>query len=170
MFIPTFCGMFTKITLIPTFCHHKCPPIAFSCAQHSDLELATSKARMKRANMRANQDLKNTRDFGEHAAEGGNICGIDEYTKEGGNKRDFGEHATEGGNKRNFGEHATISGNKRDLYPPLWEYGTRLFVYATKRQRKGWQLVRAALTGNATLMEHSLVDQTALTNGLHQRP
>ena len=43
--------------------------------------------------MRANQDLKNTRDFGEHAAEGGNISGIDECTKEGGNKRDFGEHA-----------------------------------------------------------------------------
>ena len=102
--------------------------------------------------MRANQDLKNTRDFGEHAAEGGNICGIDEYTKEGGNKRDFGEHATEGGNKRNFGEHAIISGNKRDLYTPLWEYGTRLFVYATKRQRKGWQPARAALAGNATLM------------------
>ena len=120
--------------------------------------------------MRANQDLKNTRDFGEHAAEGGNICGIDECTKEGGNKRDFGEHATEGGNKRNFGEHATISGNKRDLYPPLWEYGTRLFVYATKRQRKVWQPTRAALAGNATLMEHSLVDQTALTNGLDQRP
>ena len=119
--------------------------------------------------MRANQDLKNTRGFGEHAAEGGNICGIDEYTKEGGNKRDFGEHATEGGNKRNFGEHAIISGNKRDLYTPLWEYGTRLFVYATKRQRKGWQLARAALTGNATLMEHSLRDQTALTNGLDQR-
>ena len=56
MFILTFCGMFTKITLIPTFC---------------DLELATIKARMKRANMRANQDLKNTRDFGEHATEGG---------------------------------------------------------------------------------------------------
>ena len=69
--------------------------------------------------MRANQDLKNTRDFGEHAAEGGNICGIDEYTKEGGDKRDFGEHATEGGNKkRNFGEHATIGGNKRELYLP----------------------------------------------------
>ena len=48
--------------------------------------------------------------------------------------------------------------------------GTRLFVYATKRQRKGWQLARAALTGNATLMEHSLGDQTALTNGLDQRP
>ena len=46
--------------------------------------------------MRANQDLKNTRDFGEHAAEGGNICGIDECTKEGGNKRDFGEYATKG--------------------------------------------------------------------------
>ena len=73
--------------------------------------------------MRANQDLKNTRDFGEHAAEGGNICGIDEYTKEGGNKRDFGEHATEGGNKRNCGEHATMSGNKRDLYPPCGNTG-----------------------------------------------
>ena len=68
--------------------------------------------------MRANQDLENRRDFGEHAAEGGNNCGFDEHTIEGGNKRDFGEHATEGGNKRN----------------------------------------------------HSLVDQTALTNGLHQRP
>ena len=89
---------------------------------------------MKMANVRANQDLGNTRDFGEHAAEGGNIYGIDEYTKEGGNK-----------------------------HPPLWEYGTRLFVYATKRQRKGWQPARAALAGNATLMGHSLVDQTALT-------
>ena len=81
--------------------------------------LATSKARMKRANMRANQDLENRRDFGEHAAEGGNNCGFDEHTIEGGNKRDFGEHATVGGNKkRNFGEHATIGGNKRELYPP----------------------------------------------------
>ena len=79
-------------------------------------------------------------------------------------------HASKSWQKRDFGEHATISGNKRDLYPPLWEYATRLFVYATKRQRKGWQLARAALTGNATLMEHSLVDQTALTNGLDQRP
>ena len=52
--------------------------------------LATSKARMKRANMRANQDLENRRDFGEHAAEGGNNCGFDEHTIEGGNKRDFG--------------------------------------------------------------------------------
>ena len=69
--------------------------------------LATSKARMKRANMRANQDLENRRDFGEHAAEGGNNCGFDEHTIEGGNKRDFGEHATVGGKMRNFGEHAT---------------------------------------------------------------
>ena len=112
---------------------------------------------MKMANMRANQDLGNTRDFGEHAAEGGNKRGFAKHATKGGNKRDFGKHATEGGNKRDFGEHATIG-------------GTRLFVYATKRQRKGWQLARAALTGNATLMEHSLVDQTALTNGLHQRP
>ena len=49
--------------------------------------LATSTARMKMANMRANQDLGNTRDFGEHAAEGGNNCGLDEHTTEGGNKR-----------------------------------------------------------------------------------
>ena len=48
---------------------------------------------MKMANMRANQDLGNTRDSGEHAAEGGNNCGFDEHTIEGGNKRDFGEHA-----------------------------------------------------------------------------
>ena len=47
---------------------------------------------MKMANMRANQDLGNT--------------------------RDFGEHATKGGNKRDFGEPATIGGNTRDLYPP----------------------------------------------------
>ena len=56
--------------------------------------LATSTARMKMANMGANQDLGNTRDFGEHAGGGGN-------------KRGFGEHATEGGNKRDFGEYAT---------------------------------------------------------------
>ena len=144
--------------------------------------------------MRANQDLKNTRDFGEHAAEGGNICGIDEYTKEGGDKRDFGEHATEGGNKRNFGEHATIDGNKRDLSPPMGirvilatmqqDVGTSVILennfktcnkrwdatFRVRNQRKGWQPARAALAGNATLMEHSLGDQTALTNGLDQRP
>ena len=34
--------------------------------------LATSTARMKMANMRANQDLGNTRDLGEHATKGGN--------------------------------------------------------------------------------------------------
>ena len=67
--------------------------------------LATSTARMKMANMRANQDLGNTRDFGEHAGEGGN-------------KRGFGEHATEGGNKRDFGEHATKGGNKRGRRNP----------------------------------------------------
>ena len=87
--------------------------------------------------MRANQDLKNTRDFGEHAAEGGNICGIDEYTKEGGDKRDFGEHATEGGNKRNFGEHATIDGNKRDLSPPM---GIRV-ILATMQQDVGTSVI-----------------------------
>ena len=54
--------------------------------------LATSTARMKMANMRANQDLGNTRDFGEHAAEGGN-------------KRGFAKHATKGGSKRDFGKH-----------------------------------------------------------------
>ena len=113
--------------------------------------------------MRANQDLKNTRDFGEHAAEGGNICGIDEYTKEGGDKRDFGEHATKGGNTRDFGKHATKSVNKRDFGEHATIGGTRLFVYATKRQRKVWQPTRAALAGNATLMRHSLIDQTALT-------
>ena len=56
---------------------------------------------MKMANMRANQDLGNTRDFGEHAGEGGN-------------KRGFGEHATESGKKRDFGEYATKVGG----YPP----------------------------------------------------
>ena len=39
--------------------------------------------------MRANQDLENRRDFGEHAAGGGNNCGFDEHTIEGGNKRDY---------------------------------------------------------------------------------
>ena len=34
--------------------------------------LATNTARMKMANMRANQDLGNTRDFGEHATKSGN--------------------------------------------------------------------------------------------------
>ena len=77
--------------------------------------LATSTARMKMANMRANQDLGNTRDFGEHAAEGGNKRGFAKHATKGGNKRDFGKHATEGGNKRDFGEHATIGGNKHDL-------------------------------------------------------
>ena len=57
---------------------------------------------MKMANMRANQDLGNTRDFGEHAAEGGNKRGFGKHTTEGGNKRDFGEHATKGGHKRDF--------------------------------------------------------------------
>ena len=56
---------------------------------------------MKMANMRANQDLGNTRDFGEHAGGGGN-------------KRGFGEHATEGGNRRDFGEYATQGRG----YPP----------------------------------------------------
>ena len=65
--------------------------------------LATSTARMKMANMRANQDLGNTRDSGEHAAEGGNKRGFAKHATKGGNKRDFGKHATEGGNKRYFG-------------------------------------------------------------------
>ena len=73
---------------------------------------------MKMANMRANQDLGNTRDFGEHAAEGRNKRGFGEHKTEGGNKRDFGEHATKGGSKRDSGEHARIGENKRDLYPP----------------------------------------------------
>ena len=142
---------------------------------------------MKMANMRANQDLGNTRDFGEHAAEGGNNCGLDEHTTEGGNKRNFVEQATEGGNKRNFGEHATIDGNKRDLSPPMGirvilatmqqDVGTSVILennfktcnkrwdatFRVRNQRKGWQPARAALAGNATLMRHSLIDQTALT-------
>ena len=78
---------------------------------------------MKMANMRANQDLGNTRDFGEHATKGGN-------------KRDFGKYATKGGKKRDFGEHAT---NKWDA----------TFRVRNKRQRKVWQPTRAALASNA---------------------
>ena len=43
-------------------------------------------------------------------------------------------------------------------------------TFRVRNQRKGWQPARAALAGNATLMEHSLGYQTALTNGLDQRP
>ena len=57
---------------------------------------------MKMANMRANQDLGNTRDFGEHAAEDGN-------------KRGFAKHATKGGNKRDFGKHATKVGTVKEF-------------------------------------------------------
>ena len=60
------------------------------------------------------------------------------------------KYATKGGKKRDFGEHAT---NKWDA----------TFRVATKRQRKVWQPTRAALAGNATLIRHSLIDQTALT-------
>ena len=48
---------------------------------------------MKMANMRANQDLGNMRDFDDNATRCGNKC-------------DFGKHATKGGNKRDFGERA----------------------------------------------------------------
>ena len=78
------------------------------------------------ANMRANQDLGNPREFGEHATKGGN-------------KRDFGKYATKGGKKRDFGEHAT---NKWDA----------TFRVRNRSQRKVWQPIRAALAGNATLM------------------
>ena len=78
----------------------------------------------------------NTRDFGEHATEGGNkrdfgkhatkVGTLKEFRKkdenfaifcatEGGNKRDFCEHARKGGQKRDFGEHG-ISGN--NIPPP----------------------------------------------------
>ena len=67
------------------------------------------------------------------------------------------KYATKGGKKRDFGEHAT---NKWDA----------TFRVRNRSQRKVWQPIRAALAGNATLMEHSLGDQTALTNGLDQRP
>ena len=116
-FLPAFCGMFTKITFIPMHARqnrlysHLLPsqmssyrsfgrsitiknlPFLESPFRVRNIAtskwLATSTARMKMANMRANQDLGNTRDFGEHAAEGGN-------------KRGFGKHTTEGGNKRDF--------------------------------------------------------------------
>ena len=98
-----FCGMFTKITFIPMHARqnhlysHLLPsqmsyyggfgrsitiknlPLLESPFHVRNIAtskwLATSTARMKMANMRANQDLGNTRDFGEHATKGGNKRG-----------------------------------------------------------------------------------------------